>query len=628
MQLLNMKLRTKMFVLLIGVSTLIYISVFSYLIYSMKSEAIREAKELVSTAIGESSKSVQDQLNNDLMVTQTLANSFENFISYPLAQRQTIQNQMLKDVLSKTPKFNALWMHYDLAKYDPSSKVTGRIRFNYFRNGAEILHKQDTASFANLSANSLWNLRSGSRTSVLEPYFYTYGHGNNKRIMMTSIVSPILYHNEFVGTVGCDIILEELQQRIQSLELFDNSYAFLLSNEGTYVSHPDTSVLGKKFAEINPDEDKEYGLSEKIKKGEAFHFTAGHTETGKEVMVYMVPIEVKNSETPWSLGVIVHIEDVLKTSNAAILWIVVIGVIGLLLMAIITATFANQIASRIAKGVGFAQQISEGTLNVRLEDKSHDEIGSLATSLTDMASRLLELISKIKEATADISVAGTALNDSSESLNTGASSILTATAEVNDAVSSVAGSIEASNRSAQVARDISLQAVKSIDKGNSISEKATKAMEQVAEKIQIVNDIAFQTNLLALNAAVEAARAGEHGKGFAVVAAEVRRLAERSKMAAGEIVELSKLSMLTINEVRDAMQVLVPEISKTAELIAEIAAKNNQQLDEIHRIRQTIARLDSIGQENSASSEEVASSSEQLKELSDNLQQSVKFFNT
>lgn len=628
MQLTHMKLRTKMFVLLIGVSTLIYISVFSYLIFAMRNESIREAKELVSKAINESSKSVEDQLNNDLMVTQTLANSFDRFLEFPIAQRETIQNKMLYDVLVKTPKFNALWLNYDLADYSPNSKVIGRVRFNYYRNGSEIQFKHDTASITNLSANSLWNFRDGNRTSVLEPYFYAYRKGLDKRVMMTSIVSPIVYNNKFVGTVGCDIILNELQQRIQTLKLFNNSYAYLVSNEGVYVSHPDTSVLGKKFSEINPNEDKQYDLTGKIKRGESFNFTAGHTDTGKEVMVYMVPIEVKNSGTPWSLGVIVHIEEILKTSNSVIGWIIVIGIVGLLLMAIITATFANQIAKRIDKGVGFAQKISEGDLNIKIEDKSYDEIGSLSRSLTDMASRLLELISKIKDATNDISVAGASMNNSSEKLNSGADNIVVATSEVNDAVSTVANSIETSNRSAQAARDISLQAMKSIDKGSLISDKATKAMEQVAEKIQIVNDIAFQTNLLALNAAVEAARAGEHGKGFAVVAAEVRRLAERSKEAASEIVQLSKLSMVTINEVRDVMQVLVPEISKTAELISNIAAKNNQQMDEVNRIRQTIARLDSISQENSQSSEEVATSSERLKELSNNLQDSVEFFNT
>lgn len=628
MQINQMKLRTKMFVLLIGVSTLIYVSVFSYLIISMKKETIREAKELVSKAIIESSKSVQDQLNNDLMVTQTLANSFDRFLELPIAQREAIQKKMIHDVLIKTPNFNALWLNYDLADYSPNSKVIGRVRFNYYRNESEILFKHDTASITNLTANSLWNFRDGSRTSVLEPYFYAYRNGQDKKIMMTSIVSPIVYNNRFVGTVGCDIILKELQQRIQNLKLFDNSYAYLVSNEGVYVSHPDTSVLGKTFSEINPDEDKRYDLTGKIKRGESFNFIAGHTDTGKEVMVYMVPIEVKNSGTPWSLGVIVHVEDILKTSNTAIGWIIVIGIIGLLLMAIITATFANQIAKRISKGVGFAKEISEGNLNIKIEDRSHDEIGSLAQSLTEMASRLQELISKIKGATNDIAIAGTSMTHSSEKLNSGAASIVSSTSEVNDAVSTVSNSIEISNRSAQMARDLSLQAVKSIDKGSQISEKATKAMEQVAEKIQIVNDIAFQTNLLALNAAVEAARAGEHGKGFAVVAAEVRRLAERSKEAASEIVQLSKLSMVTINEVRDVMQILVPEISKTAELIAEIATKNNQQMDEVNRIRLTIARLNTISHENSQSSEEVATSSERLKELSNNLQDSVEFFNT
>lgn len=628
MKAIKMKLRAKMFVLLVGVSTLIYISVFAYLIFSMRNESIREAKEMVSKAIEETSKSVEDQLNNDLMVTQTLANGFQNFLDYPVNKRIELQKDIVESVLSKSPKFTSLWVHWDLADFFPGTNTVGRIRFNVFRAGDSIKFKEDTASLSHLSSNSLWNIRSGNRTSVLEPYFYSYGHGYDKKIMMTSLVSPIVYKGKFVGTVGCDIVLDELQKRIQNLRLFKNSYAFLLSNEAIYVSHPDTSILGQKFVEVNPDEDKQYNITEKIKSGQSFSFSAKHTETGKELMVYFVPIEVKNSQTPWSLGVIVQIEDILKTSNGVIWWMIVVGILGLLLMALLIATFATRIAKRISKGVGFAQNISQGNLSVKMEDDSGDEIGALARTLTSMAQRLHELISEIKEATGHIAKAGNGLNDSSEHLSNGSATMVAATEEVGEAISAVAGTIEESNRSAQKAREISLKAVQSIDKGSVTSEKATQAMMQVAEKIQIVNEIAFQTNLLALNAAVEAARAGEHGKGFAVVATEVRRLAERSKEAASQIIEISQSSLVTISEVKEAMQVLVPEITKTAELIAEIAQKNNQQMEEVQRIRENMKRLDNISQQNSQSAEEVAGSSERLKELSSNLQNSMDIFNT
>jgi methyl-accepting chemotaxis protein len=151
-------------------------------------------------------------------------------------------------------------------------------------------------------------------------------------------------------------------------------------------------------------------------------------------------------------------------------------------------------------------------------------------------------------------------------------------------------------------------------------------MKEIADKISIIEEIARQTNLLALNAAIEAARAGEHGKGFAVVAAEVRKLAERSQTAAGEISNLSSTSVAVAEQAGGIINKLVPDIQRTAELVQEIAAGSREQSQGADQINQAIQQLDQVIQKNAGASEEMAATAEELSSQSRVLQDTIAFF--
>src|SRR5258708_698995 len=152
------------------------------------------------------------------------------------------------------------------------------------------------------------------------------------------------------------------------------------------------------------------------------------------------------------------------------------------------------------------------------------------------------------------------------------------------------------------------------------------AMKQIAEKISIIEEIAYQTNLLALNAAIEAARAGDHGRGFAVVATEVRKLAERSQTAAREIGALALNSVGVAERSGGLLQELVPAIKKTAELVQEVAASSIEQSTGVDQINRAMTSVDTVTQRNASSAEELSSTAEELAAQSEALQQLMAFF--
>jgi methyl-accepting chemotaxis protein len=190
----------------------------------------------------------------------------------------------------------------------------------------------------------------------------------------------------------------------------------------------------------------------------------------------------------------------------------------------------------------------------------------------------------------------------------------------------MAGNIEQNTANARQTERISKKAAESMIEMSKIGKESLDSIKTIAQKITIINEIAFQTNLLALNAAVEAARAGEHGRGFAVVAAEVRKLAERSKQAADEIEDLSKNSLKITGDSRLLLDALVPEIQKTSQLVQEITSASIEQNAGTGLINSAILQLNAVTQQNALSSGEMANSAEELASQADSLRSAVSFF--
>ena len=271
-------------------------------------------------------------------------------------------------------------------------------------------------------------------------------------------------------------------------------------------------------------------------------------------------------------------------------------------------------------------KIAKGDLTVNIKRNSeNDELGN---SMLEMVGKLSNIMSEVRESTSNVSTGSQAMSSTAQQLSQGSTEQAASTEEVSSSMEEMASNINQNADNAMQTEKIAMKAAQDAEESGKAVTEAVSSMNVIANKISIIEEIARQTNLLALNAAIEAARAGEHGKGFAVVASEVRKLAERSQRAAGEISDLSASSVDVAEKAGNMLTQLVPDIKKTAELVQEISAASKEQNNGVNQINNAILQLDTVVQQNASASEEMASSSEELASQAEQLQAAISFFKT
>lgn len=290
----------------------------------------------------------------------------------------------------------------------------------------------------------------------------------------------------------------------------------------------------------------------------------------------------------------------------------------------------NQLLDISSKGLKDVVQalgkISTGDLSTKITDDYKGIFGELKEYVNNTIQKLETTISEVKTKADTLVEAAEEVTSTAQTLSQGASEQAASVEETSASLEEMTASIEQNAENAKQTESISTKSAKEAAEGGKAVINTVDAMKQIADKISIIEDIAYQTNLLALNAAIEAARAGEHGKGFAVVASEVRKLAERSQKSANEISSLASGSVQIAETAGRLINEIVPAINKTADLVQEISAASSEQSSGVNEVNKAMTQLDQVSQQSASASEELAAIAEELKSQAGQLLESIAFF--
>ena len=317
-----------------------------------------------------------------------------------------------------------------------------------------------------------------------------------------------------------------------------------------------------------------------------------------------------------------------QATAAQTFWLLVIAIGVAVLLAIVMGLLLSRHVTRQLGGepdyaTAIAQKVAAGDLTVEVQ-VSNDN--SLLASMKSMVERLTQVIGEVRSSADALASASEQVSAASTTLSQNSTEQAASVEETSAAIEQISATVAQNAENAQVTDNMATQSANEAREGGRTVKETVNAMKDIAEKVRIIDAIAYQTNLLALNAAIEAARAGDHGKGFAVVAAEVRKLAERSQVAAQEIGELASSSVQLAANAGQVLDQMVPAIGQTADLVKEITAASREQSTGLEQITMAIGQLSQTTQTNAAASEELSATSEEMSAQATQLQQMMTFF--
>jgi len=446
-------------------------------------------------------------------------------------------------------------------------------------------------------------------------YIYTFTKSTNAKFQYQMNVPSVLMSS---GKLKFDAAADAQTMSKLVGEKIENALV-IGANKKVYYAN-DSTLLDKSVSEIAFL--KSLNIFEKpLDKSVYF------TENNDKRAICISPLYFEDGKYIGYLYLATDTTSMADTKMGLILTFLISSLFSIILLSIIILYLFNKFISKpiniILKGI---KELKGGNLSHLVTLNSIDELGEISISINELGHQIKNVVSEVKEETEHLRLASVDLKNSALSMSEDANQLASIAEEVASSMEEMVSNIQQNTDNSESTEQISRLASAEMVTVGKHSTKSLEGIKKIVQRISIINDIAFQTNLLALNAAVEAARAGESGRGFSVVAAEVKKLADRSRVAADEIHQLSNECVQQTERSVSSVNILEPEINKTVQLVQEISLASKEQNVGAEQINNALQQLNGITQKNSTNSDDIASQSSELSVQAENLNNIIAYF--
>lgn len=563
----------------------------------------------------------QNKINSSIIVAQELlrgqgAITENELMSVKATDQQTNESY---DVLINNWKIGGKPCYLDNSIVDQIQAVTSetatifqKIPQGYLRIATNVKRtdgSRATGTFLPNSSPVVQTIEQGKsfkgRAFVVDDYYLT-------------AYEPIVFNGKVKGMLYVGVKEKDyatLKSIFDSKSYFNSGYPYIVNKEGKLILHPTSE--GSNIADQTF-----FGQITSSSGSGKSRYLWPESADGQWKWQYFKYFEPYESY----VSVSVYEKDLFASINEMRNILIITIICSILIAAVAFALFMRPIIRDISHGIEKAKQIASGDLTAQFDLKREDEIGDLFRALSEMTAKIKSVITGIKQNAKKLAIASDEINKAATSLSSENSEQASVSEEVAASIEEMSANIKQTTANAKETHNISTNTYGGIKEGHQSALHSADAMRQIADKIQVIDEIAFQTNLLALNASVEAARAGSYGAGFSVVASEVRKLADRSKNASNEINILAQKGIAVSHKAGQQLDANVADAEKTSVLVKEIAEASQEQSLGSEQVSKAIQQLNDSIQNNAATAEEMASSADSLFQLSAELSGSVEYF--
>ena len=386
-----MKRRYQILLIFLAAIILVYGFSTGYIAIYTKNRAVEDAKQITESYAEDYAYQIKSDLDSDLGLCRALASAFKSKRNVTFDKQLELYNRILKTTYKENSNYLTIWNSWELNKFKSGYiKTHGRIRSECKEVNNEIVIDMDSLDLEKDNVNSIYYSVKLKNTEIItKPYWYSL-HERLEDKLVTSIAVPIKIDGEFAGLAGVDRSLESFQDTVSEIRPYEESYAYLLSNNGSFIAHPNSENLGKQFSVVSPSIENEFNIEQKIKDGKNFSFTFTDEE-GDEMFVTHAPFSAGYTQTPWSLAIVVPYKVIVSEPNAYLTNTVIIGIVGVLVLILILGVTTNIISNNLITIASELEKLSKGNIpkaKPLTVKKQNDDLGIIKSSVNQLVEGL------------------------------------------------------------------------------------------------------------------------------------------------------------------------------------------------------------------------------------------------